>query len=751
MDAALEQDIWDSTPDNRVQAFESKDGTLRLRLGNLGGPEGATHLVVQRWQVDEDPDVATHLAFAKETVEATIAEAAQDAGPHVNRVELPNGSVLFLVVGLHSLWDMEARRTLTSEVAHLMQEVLPTRPPILWMKADVDNEAKFEAFLGTEVVRLASELAGVAGSLWGALEIWIDLGAGMNRGRFQKARESFLATMPVHEVEDWSRDATAPAQEEPRRTDATPFLADAAAASLEADKLNRAAIARAIAEKVKQIWPDHCRPDGTGAPFIVHLSGRWGSGKSSILSFLRDILQKEHREKWVVIHYNAWTKSQTGHPWWSMFNAMVAEAAPQLGPVRGTLLRLNDWWWRFRVLRQTFILALLLLAILGMGGFALERLQPGIQSAGDLGPQRPNAETVVVVEKVVPLEDGSGTRTETTTLTNDPPPSTSGLPKDFWALVALSGSGLTTLIALINGINFLRGRSATTESTLSAMDGDPAKPMKTRFCKMVRAIGRPVAFCIDDLDRCDAAYVVELLQVLQTIYAEVPVLYVVAADRDWIVSAYGQRYGNFDDDLARPGRSLGHLFLEKIFQLSVTVPDLSSLDRDQYIAALTGRETGDRLQRPEDEAALRIEFGLAAPKGAEALREVAEKAVAEGNGQRARELAFETLLMAESQTAIQHQLADYADLMDPNPRAIKRLMNAYSFRQGYAFLSGIQLEADKLIRWSILDLRFPETARALALDPEGWREGSGVEAHPALADLTDGLTDEDVRALARFG
>ena len=92
---------------------------------------------------------------------------------------------------------------------------------------------------------------------------------------------------------------------------------------------------------------------------------------------------------------------------------------------------------------------------------------------------------------------------------------------------------------------------------------------------MIGQIGRPVAVFIDDLDRCDAKFVVELLQNIQTLFRSAPVLYVVAADRAWICTSYEQVYEDFTDNIGLPGKSMGHLFLEKVFQLSVEVPDLS--------------------------------------------------------------------------------------------------------------------------------------------------------------------------------
>ena len=57
-------------------------------------------------------------------------------------------------------------------------------------------------------------------------------------------------------------------------------------------------------------------------------------------------------------------------------------------------------------------------------------------------------------------------------------------------------------------------------------------------------------------------------------------------------------------------------------------------------------------------------------------------------------------------------------LLDPNPRAIKRLVNAYSFRSGFALSAGQTHVIEKLPYWCVLDLRFPYSAERLAARPD---------------------------------
>lgn len=68
--------------------------------------------------------------------------------------------------------------------------------------------------------------------------------------------------------------------------------------------------------------------------------------------------------------------------------------------------------------------------------------------------------------------------------------------------------------------------------------GDPYRPIRRRYAKLVDRIARNVLVFIDDLDRCQAAYVVELLEGIQTIFDDAPVTHLVAADREWVSESF---------------------------------------------------------------------------------------------------------------------------------------------------------------------------------------------------------------------
>jgi hypothetical protein len=280
------------------------------------------------------------------------------------------------------------------------------------------------------------------------------------------------------------------------------------------------------------------------------------------------------------------------------------------------------------------------------------------------------------------------------------------------------------------GLNYQVGSARTAKSYLE-LSRDPLNPLTKRFGDLIEEIGRPVAVFVDDLDRCNAEFVVELLQTIQTLFRRTRVLYVVAADRDWVCASYQYKYEEFSGSLGEPGKSLGHLFIEKVFQLSIEVPRLTANESNAYWDALinarlippTEQIKGIEERHQNDP----IRAGIAASKGFQRMQSPA--------------------LLRERE----HFLSGYAHLVESNPRAMKRLLNAYGFRRGFEIQALRRSDPDALVRWTILENRWPILADYL----EG-RSGAHVEAEiinalmksPDVAEVAKGLTWEKIRPVA---
>jgi hypothetical protein len=232
------------------------------------------------------------------------------------------------------------------------------------------------------------------------------------------------------------------------------------------------------------------------------------------------------------------------------------------------------------------------------------------------------------------------------------------------------------------------------------------------FQGILERIDRPVVIFIDDLDRCRSEFVVHLLEGIQTLFNDPRVIYVIAADRRWLHTCFEKVYEHFVGTVNEPGRRLGSLFLEKAFELSVSVPRISPELRASYWSFLVqggGSDARERLEQAEREA--REEFsGAETNDGVFArLRHEPDDPI---QRQARRQAAVERLATARLEESTAFFLQPFEPLLEPNPRAMKRLVNAYAVHRDLAILSGLDVLKDierrkQLALWTILCLRWP--------------------------------------------
>jgi hypothetical protein len=129
---------------------------------------------------------------------------------------------------------------------------------------------------------------------------------------------------------------------------------------------------------------------------------------------------------------------------------------------------------------------------------------------------------------------------------------------------------------------------------------DPIDGIKKHFDELIEEkINQPVIVFIDDLDRCDRSYLVNLLESIQTLLNHRKVFYVIAADQRWLFAAFEETYKEFKDSIKEPGKKIGYLFLEKIFQLSMWIPNVADATRAVYLNHLLGKETQLEAKREQ--------------------------------------------------------------------------------------------------------------------------------------------------------
>jgi hypothetical protein len=225
-------------------------------------------------------------------------------------------------------------------------------------------------------------------------------------------------------------------------------------------------------------------------------------------------------------------------------------------------------------------------------------------------------------------------------------------------------------------------------------------------------------------------------------------LYLVAADRDWVYSSYQQQYAKFSDSLGEPGKSLGHLLVEKVFQPSVEVPRLGEVERDVYWDQLINARQ-PATPKATEAITERIIAELESANTEAAIADVIDRY--RGDPDRAdiaAAQAFKRLHAARLVKAREHFLLRYRSLIEPNPRAMKRLLNAYGFLRGFDLQSGRRSDPDALVRWTILENRWPILADYLEGRSSGVKQSEIVEAlkkDTEVLRVAEGLTWDKLR------
>ena len=506
-------------------------------------------------------------------------------------------------------------------------------------------------------------------------------------------------TTPTSDVKR-QKEPNVPPGSSPSAADLAPFYPDHPAHE---DSLGRAAVAEALTTIIRAVFDEAKLETSTpntdrDRTFMVHIHGKWGSGKTSILNFLKQELQSgEATKRWVVIDYNAWRNQKNGPAWWTLLAEVYRQSVGQLegwSPSIARRLRKSERIWRFKSGWAPYII-----------GFA----------------------GLLWLATVIAALSGAGFK-DTLTL----------LAAVFTVWGGFSAFGRTTRLG-----------SSRTASTFLELSRDPLRPLTRRYEELVNEIGHPVAVFVDDLDRCDSDFVVELIQTIQTLFRKAPVAYVVAADRNWICTSYEKAYGDFTSSIKEPGRPLGHLFLEKIFQLSISVPALpKSLQATYWDRLLLGRRPRkiniEKLRASQREKIAKLQSDTDVRAHLAAIGNPAERRVA-------GTVAFQRLQDQDLRTKRQHFLQNYAALLEPNPRAMKRLLNAYGFKLGFQMMADVSSLPDSLVRWTLLELRWPLLAEHLIKHPEQI-ESVGSRFTPANVDSElDELFGSDAVGLVAEG
>jgi hypothetical protein len=286
--------------------------------------------------------------------------------------------------------------------------------------------------------------------------------------------------------------------------------------------------------------------------------------------------------------------------------------------------------------------------------------------------------------------------------------------------VIITFAGVIWTAAQYISKTLLPGSASSAENFLK-FGKDPLETVRKHYKRLLKRIRRPVIIFIDDLDRCNQEYVVGLFETLNNLFSDAHAFYVIAADREWLYACFESVYEDFTESLQEPGRRLGYLFLQKSFQLSIKVPMMTEEVVKVYIEAMSQlgkEELASSIESLQKQATEEFRDAASEEQIIQKLDMVPKNTLEE---QVYRSAAVRQTAEKKIEEETEVYLRDFASLLEPNPRAIKRLVNAYGIYRALAILSGLNTfdpaGKEQFVLWIILSLRWPMLAEYLEEHP----------------------------------
>jgi hypothetical protein len=239
---------------------------------------------------------------------------------------------------------------------------------------------------------------------------------------------------------------------------------------------------------------------------------------------------------------------------------------------------------------------------------------------------------------------------------------------------------------------------------------------------------------VDDLDRCLPPTVVATFEAIRLFLHAPKTAYAIAAHPLIIESAIDGRYSiNREGDA-----SLGRDYLEKILQVTVTVPALSSPEVETFINLLFAELhlKGESLQKVQEEARRR--------------READQISIAMNHGI-AQDVLGNVPEDLERDFAVANRIAPVlAGGLRGNPRQIKRFLNTFVLRQRIAAKRGGDLDPAILAKLMILELDLADFERVFGWQLEQEGQPKELVQAEAFARGEDVEIEEPIRTWAEL-
>jgi hypothetical protein len=368
----------------------------------------------------------------------------------------------------------------------------------------------------------------------------------------------------------------------------------------------------------------------TPSPLTMSIEGEWGSGKSSFMLQLEQVIRKpsktavlmshlpkalgglsDHGSAWqalrlfwtqkqrITIEFNAWRHDKQDALWAAFALKFTKSLRKQIGVLRGWKGDLVLFLSRLKGLRGWLELLLLIVSVLLLL-FGLVGLYRFVKIHDPAEVKQLLIEITHPEGKRSAESSGGGTANS-----REAPPNVQGssqLSRHYDYLFSRGKWGISIALAIAGFIRFRKYLKLPLSFHLEKYLVKPdyrgrvafIETFHEDFGRLVRAYAanKKIFIFIDDLDRCDVPRAAELMQALNLMIGDAgKLIFILGMDREKVAAGIAQKYKDLLPFLpefaeSNPTQSLplyfGYAYLQKFIQLSFTLPvisDASALSR----------------------------------------------------------------------------------------------------------------------------------------------------------------------------
>ena len=541
---------------------------------------------------------------------------------------------------------------------------------------------------------------------------------------------------PASPVDPAQQDATqqAPAQEGPSKTaieeEPEPAVEDRETASVAVsdssttkDTLGYSVYADALA--------DFSAHPETLPPLAIGITAAWGTGKTSLMRQIKerfDNLRMDRREKkqpatddsdlrmpFRTVWIDVWRYENSAALWASLAEEVYQQTARQMAWWERQKFRMaldTDWgdnWPRDSVLRMKNILQRRAKKVVGLG------LVSGV--------------VPLIAVFASPLGGWVGEQV-----------SMAAALIGFPIAIAAGATAVT-----LTGLGALRDTLTREIKRFSSPPDNSeqvaySKKSEDQIHRLVKILSRPeegirLAVFVDDLDRCSPNRVVDVVESINLLFSQTEgagAVFFVGLDVDMVAASIDVAFEDTVQELKSrknpAGNDFGHRFLQKILQMTFTIPPPLPHRVQQFLDSLLGSEAeagqkataeaargniapADRIEAASAVQELRAQTNLDA---AQAVSQRAESNLSPGAQAVVREEAAQVTLglLRTDSPDVQQAVRRGVQFLEPRPRSYKRFLNAFRLQviicsRAEGRSGRVTATLAQIAKWTALQLRWP--------------------------------------------